>query len=112
MADLGSFAGAPFEYSYGNHVLIVGIPWDFIAPYPVTSLTKTVSGVVKNISGIPVSRKVSVFERSSGIFIGTTTSDSSTGYYSISVPDLEVNIIAYDDTPSPTLNDLIIRVVP
>ena len=73
-----------------------------------------VSGVVRNSAGALCARTVRAYRRSDGALIASTTSNGTTGAYSMSFQTLdELSIVALDDQTSGTYyNDQIIRVIP
>ena len=91
----------------------------FAAPAPQgyapgfgTVFTYTISGNVKDASGANTARTVRLYRRSDGMFIGSTTSDPSTGNYSVdSFYGGEMQRIVLDDDAGTLYNDLIDRVL-
>lgn len=75
---------------------------------------KSVSGVVTDDVGANASRRVYLFRRGTGEFVGTALSDATTGAYSIASPypaDEHIRIVLDDDAGT-FYNDLIDRVLP
>lgn len=54
-----------------------------LLPQPIPPNTHKVEGQVTNYQGNPVARKVCVFSKTTDQFLGSTVSDSVTGFYSI-----------------------------
>jgi len=79
---------------------------------PLGIQNSVVSGNVKDDAGNNCARTVRAYARSTGYLIGSTTSNGTTGDYSIGVPNAEVDIVVLDDTSGTVLNDLIQRVTP
>ena len=77
-----------------------------------TVVTYPISGNVKDASGANAARTVRLYRRSDGMFIGSTTSDPSTGNYSFdSFYGGEMQRIVLDDDAGTLYNDLIDRVL-
>ena len=91
----------------------------FAAPAPQgcvpgfgTVVTYPISGNVKDASGANAARTVRLYRRSDGMFIGSTTSNPSTGAYSFdSFYGGEIQRIVLDDDAGTLYNDLIDRVL-
>lgn len=91
----------------------------FAAPAPQgyapgfgTVVTYPISGNVKDDSGANAARTVRLYRRSDGMFIGSTTSNPSTGNYSFdSFYGGEIQRIVLDDDAGALYNDLIDRVL-
>ena len=91
----------------------------FAAPVPQgyvpgfgTVVTYPISGNVKDASGANAARTVRIYRRSDGMYVGSTTSDSSTGNYSFdSFYGGEMQRIVLDDDAGTLYNDLIDRVL-
>ena len=91
----------------------------FAAPAPQgyvpgfgTVVTYPISGNVKDASGANAARTVRLYRRSDGMFIGSTTSNPSTGNYSFdSFYGGEIQRIVLDDDAGTLYNDLIDRVL-
>lgn len=82
-------------------------------PYKATApFMGQVSGVVTDTSGAPSARLVRAYNRSTGRLVAETTSDETTGAYSIDVPDGEVQVVVLDDDAGDLHNDIIMRVLP
>jgi hypothetical protein len=82
---------------------------------PPGSFMKTISGNVKNDVGVNAARTVRAYPRGWAARGYETTSDGSTGNYSIAVPDADggFTVIALDDTSGTDYNDLALgRVTP
>jgi hypothetical protein len=59
--------------------------------------------------GVPVQRTINLYDRATGAFIDTTTSDPSTGYYYMGTTSSGLHyIVCLDDPADPPQNDLII----
>jgi hypothetical protein len=79
---------------------------------PPARLVKTFSGVVTGLDGNPAGRTIVTIPRTSpGVLPWITTSDPTTGEYSVEVPDIEVSRIVLADEPV-LCNDIISRVIP
>ena len=75
-------------------------------------VTYPISGNVKDASGANAARTVRLYRRSDGMFVGSTTSDPSTGNYSFdSFYGGEMQRIVLDDDAGTLYNDLIDRVL-
>lgn len=75
--------------------------------------SKTVSGVITDDTGTPSARIVRGYHRGSGVLLAETTSNSTTGGYSLAVPSAaEIDLIVLDDDTGTLYNDLIDRVIP
>ncbi len=91
----------------------------FAAPAPQgyvpgfgTVVTYPISGNVKDASGANAARTVRIYRRSDGMYVGSTTSDPSTGNYSFdSFYGGEMQRIVLDDDAGTLYNDLIDRVL-
>lgn len=91
----------------------------FAAPVPQgyapgfgTVVTHPISGNVKDASGANTARTVRLYRRSDGMFIGSTTSDPTTGNYIYqSFYGGEVQRVVLDDDAGTLYNDLIDRVL-
>jgi len=92
-----------------------GITWSLAQEWNsyVISGWKLLSGVVLDANGIPVSRKVRAYVRSTGSYEGDSLSDPGTGAYSIKVwlPE-EHNLFLLDDDLGTLENDQILRALP
>lgn len=73
-----------------------------------------VSGNVKDASGSNAARTVRAYRRDTGALVGSTTSNGTTGNYTINCPTLEeCTIVALDNAASGTYyNDQAARVIP
>lgn len=72
-----------------------------------------VSGITRDDTDTPAARIVRLYRRDTGALIGTTTSDGTTGMYSLYTPTLdEVQRIVLDDASGTLYNDLVERVIP
>ena len=77
-----------------------------------TVVTYPISGNVKDASGANAARTVRIYRRSDGMYIGSTTSDPTTGNYSFdSFYGGEMQRIVLDDDAGTLYNDLIDRVL-
>lgn len=80
---------------------------------PTSPVLKTVSGTVLNDAGAPDARTVRAYLRETGGFLGETTSNGTTGAYSISTSATAVvNVDCLDDSGGTVYNDLILRTTP
>lgn len=103
MADLGSI---------GVNQELALVPIVLLSSHVPPSLTKGVSGVVKDDTDAVCARTVRLYRRADGQLISSTTSDAGTGAYSFSAPNEEVQRIVLDDDAGTLHNDLIDRVLP
>ncbi|MEY2653678.1 MAG: hypothetical protein RLZZ524_706 [Pseudomonadota bacterium] len=72
-----------------------------------------VSGEVRDGNNALCARTVRAYRRDTGALVGSTTSDSITGAYTIDCATLdEVTRIVLDDASSPLYNDIVDRVIP
>lgn len=72
-----------------------------------------VSGEVRDGNNALCARTVRAYRRDTGALVGSTTSDSITGAYTIDCATLdEVTRIVLDDSSSPLYNDMVDRVIP
>ena len=109
-----------FQVFYDNKPYLIPVPETtnglvgdvFLEPVLEFSLTKTISGVVRDNDNQLVSRRVLAYDRVTGGLLSETFSDPVSVEYSLSVPDREINIVVQDDSGAPVLNDLIARVLP
>ncbi len=81
-----------------------------IAEHP--DLAKTVSGLIRDDAGALCARTVRAYDRATGALIASTTSNATTGAYSLDVGDDEVQRIVLDDSGGTLYNDIIDRVIP
>ena len=74
---------------------------------------KTISGIITDTEGEPAARTVRVYERNTGNLIASTTSDSTSGEYTLTfmAGTDEYQCIALADESS-LYNDILIRVIP
>lgn len=81
---------------------------------PFLDYAGQVIGTVTDASGAPAARTVRAYDRAAGTLTGTTTSDATSGAYSINCKNLnEVSLVVLDNATSGTIyNDLIDRVIP
>lgn len=69
----------------------------------------TLSGTTKDGSGNPISRLVRVYKRSTGLFVGASLSDPSTGAWSVTTTDTSEHFaIAHDDAGNPLASKLVL----
>jgi hypothetical protein len=80
------------------------------APHPDQGYV--LSGVIRDDTGAPCARTVRAYDRATGALLGSTTSDVSTGAYTLNVGDAEVQRIVLDDSGGTLYNDIIDRVIP
>jgi len=72
-----------------------------------------VSGIVRDSANALCARTVRAYNRSTGALVGSTTSNGTTGAYTLNCATLdEVSVIALDDVAGTTENDLILRTTP
>lgn len=72
-----------------------------------------VSGIVRDSSNAPCLRTVRAYDRTTGALVGTTTSNATTGVYTLNCASTsEVSIVCLDDVAGTTENDLILRTTP
>lgn len=97
--------------NFGATPFAVPAPQGYIPGFG-TVVTYPISGNVKDASGANTARTVRLYRRSDGMFIGSTTSDPTTGNYSFqSFYDGEIQRIVLDDDAGALYNDLIDRVL-
>jgi hypothetical protein len=92
---------------------------DFTPPNRLVNLSfpangnSTVSGTITDAEGNPCVRIVRAYDRTTGILLGETTSNASTGIYTFTgLSTSEVQRIVLDDAAGTLYNDLIDRVIP
>lgn len=95
--------------------LLADVPAPIIPPAltaEVDYFVPLIAGQITNSTGLPVERRVRIFERSSNTFEGETTSDPVTGEYSFQVSGYGEyqRIVLAEDESDPLLNDLIDRI--
>lgn len=127
MADLGTLAGVATKSKVKTLHVDGPLAWDAtlnppivcaVGSYPLTPPTdratwKTISGTVRDSTGTPVARALRAVRRSTGEVLAETTSDASTGAYSMLVPDsAEAQVILLDNDAGVLENDLILRTFP
>lgn len=72
-----------------------------------------VSGIVRDSTNALCARTVRAYNRSTGALVASTTSNGTTGAYTLNCSALgEVSVIALDDVAGTTENDLVLRVTP
>jgi hypothetical protein len=71
-----------------------------------------ITGTVKDSSGANCSRTVRAYRRDTGALLIETTSNATTGEYTLYVVDVECQVVVLDDTSGTVYNDLIARVNP
>lgn len=97
--------------NFGATPFAMSVPQGY-APGFGTVVTYPISGNVKDASGANAARTVRIYRRSDGMYIGSTTSDLSTGNYSFdSFYGGEMQRIVLDDDAGTLYNDLIDRVL-
>lgn len=97
--------------NFGATPFAVPAPQGYVPGFG-TVFTYPISGNVKDASGSNAARTVRFYRRSDGMFIGSTTSDPSTGNYSFdSFYGGEMQRIVLDDDAGTLYNDLIDRVL-
>jgi hypothetical protein len=78
---------------------------------PTSPINEVISGNVLNDVSNPSARTVRVYDRQSGVMLDSTTSDATTGNYSLTINSVsEVNLVCLDDEAGTVYNDLIKRV--
>lgn len=98
--------------NFGATSFAVPAPQGYIPGFGSTVVTYPISGNVKDASGANAARTVRIYRRSDGMYIGSTTSDPSTGNYSFdSFYGGEMQRIVLDDDAGALYNDLIDRVL-
>ncbi len=81
-------------------------------PAPNPSRFPQISGVVR-VESAPASRTVRAYHRDTGAFVGSATSDPSTGAYTINCTTLsDCCVLCLDDSGGTTYNDQIARASP
>lgn len=97
--------------NFGATPFAMPVPQGYIPGFG-TVVTYPISGNVKDASGANAARTVRLYRRSDGMFIGSTTSNPSTGNYSFdSFYGGEMQRIVLDDDAGTLYNDLIDRVL-
>lgn len=110
MADLGAFTEDWFPLEELDlDIILTNVD---ARGSEIFSKTKTITGTVRDHTNTPTSRVVRAYRRRDGALLGSTTSDPTTGEYSLDVIDEELYVVVADDVPTPLLNDLIARVIP
>ncbi len=71
-----------------------------------------ITGTVKDSSGANCSRTVRAYRRDTGALLTETTSNATTGAYTLYVIDTECQVVVLDDVSGTVYNDLIARVNP
>lgn len=72
-----------------------------------------VSGLVRDSTNALCARTVRAYDRSTGALVASTTSNGTTGAYTLNCSTVnEVSVIALDDVAGTTENDLILRTTP
>lgn len=72
-----------------------------------------VSGIVRDSTNALCARTIRAYDRSTGALVGNTTSNGTTGAYTLNCSTVnEVSVIALDDVAGTTENDLILRTTP
>ncbi len=99
------------EANFGATSFAAPVPQGYVPGFG-TVVTYPISGNVKDASGANAARTVRIYRRSDGMYIGSTTSDPSTGNYSFdSFYGGEIQRIVLDDDAGALYNDLIDRVL-
>lgn len=87
-----------------------------VTALPTILTGAAVSGVVLDSSAAPARRTVRAYNRSTGVLIGGTRSDLTTGQYLIYGPlnggGVELQVICLDDDAGSLENDQILRTYP
>lgn len=97
--------------NFGATPFAMSVPQGYMPGFG-TVFTYPISGNVKDASGANAARTVRLYRRSDGRFIGSTTSNPSTGDYSFdSFYGGEIQRIVLDDDAGTLYNDLIDRVL-
>lgn len=72
-----------------------------------------VSGVVRDSSNALCARTVRAYDRTTGALVASTTSNGTTGAYTLNCTTLnEVSVLCLDDVAGTTENDLVLRTTP
>jgi Concanavalin A-like lectin/glucanases superfamily len=78
-----------------------------------TLLTKTVSGIVRDNAGAYAARTVRAYRRDTGVLVAETTSNGTTGAYTLKIPTAtEVTVVCFDDSGGTVENDEVLRTTP
>lgn len=73
----------------------------------------TISGFIKDINDDGVARTVRLYQRDTGAYLDSTTSNPATGAYSFTTAFTgEVQVVMLDDLAGSVENDQILRAVP
>jgi hypothetical protein len=87
-------------------------PFKLNPPQDTDTALTTVSGIILGSNGLPAAREIRAYLRSSGLFITSTTSDPTTGFYSLALPTVsEIQRVVLADEPT-LYNDIIDRIIP
>ena len=113
-AALGSgSSGSPVgsaTANFGASAFAAPAPSGYAAGFG-TATYSTVAGNVKDAAGANAARQVRFYLRSTGEFLGSTTSDPTTGNYSFqSIRTGEIQRVVLDDDAGTLYNDLIDRI--
>ena len=79
------------------------------APFPGGGPAYTLSGTVRDATGALASRKVAAYREETNALVGTTTSDATTGVYSIEVPTDSAHTLIFYPAVGEDLNALVLR---
>ncbi|USV40907.1 hypothetical protein [Xanthomonas phage BUDD] len=74
----------------------------------INAKTGTITGTVRDVNNNPAARKIRAYRRSDGLLVAETTSDSTTGNYTIITPtsDTEAYDVQFVTNSGELLNDL------
>ena len=79
------------------------------AAFPDTVTLYTLSGTVRDATNALAARKVAAYREDTNALVGTTTSDATTGVYSIEVPTDSAHTLIFYPAPGESLNTLVRR---
>lgn len=115
--------GSPANECFGDNIDEVRITKgvarymaNFAVPteaFPDSAPAPSISGKIRDDTGAPCSRIVRAYRRDTGALVGSTTSDATTGAYTLTVTAAtEVTVVVLDDAAGSTYNDMALRAVP
>lgn len=103
---------ASFTYAAFPTFMTVLSPMLGVGPRDGTISNETISGTVRDDNGLLAIRRLRVYERASGRFVGEVWSKAD-GTYSLRVFNhVEHDVLCFDDAAGLSYNDLILRVAP
>ena len=108
------FGGGAGSYSsatanFGATAFSYTPPPGFYAGFGVVTPDYTLSGTVRDATNTPAARKVVAYREDTNALVGTTTSDATTGVYSIESPVDTAHTLVFYPAPGESLNALVLR---